>query len=151
LPHFFVAPRNPDRIAGYAEQRTSPIALLLFLLPKQPKDRTHRLLSFVFVFVAEYSAGGTPEKKIARFVILGFILKMIRAIIADSKLCAEVPRHATGSRLSAGSVAQLGKEGETPSVASFPVPRYAAPETVPVSVPSGRRGFAASASWSVCP
>jgi hypothetical protein len=65
-------------------------------------------------------------------------LKMVRAIKAASKLCAEVPRHATMYQLSAGAVAQLGKgQGfAPPRCIPSSVPQGAA-ETVPVSTPFG--------------
>ena len=70
----------------------------------------------------------------------------------DSKLCAEVPRHATGHRLSADAVAQLGKgQGfAPPRCIPSHVPQAAA-ETVPVSAPSARCAVVAFAAWAVCP
>jgi len=70
----------------------------------------------------------------------------------DSKLCAEVPRHATMHRPSDGAVAQLGK-GQ-----GFAAPRcipshapFGATETVPVSAPFGFTRVVAFRSWETRP
>lgn len=77
---------------------------------------------------------------------------MVESINGDSKLCADNPRHATGHRLSADAVAQLGKgQGfAPPRCIPSRVPQAAA-ETVPVSAPSARYAVVAFAAWAVCP
>jgi hypothetical protein len=69
------------------------------------------------------------------------------AINGGSKLFASYTRHASNDFLSEIIAAQLGKEGETPSVASFPFVPQAAAETVPVSAPFGLDGAVAFSSW----
>jgi hypothetical protein len=92
---------------------------------------------------------------------------MVRAINSDSKLCAEVPRHATGQRLSAGAVAQLGKgrlfvpprcipsrvpqAAPASAEASLLHRRRHKPETVPVSAPFGLHRVVAFRSWEMRP
>jgi hypothetical protein len=85
-------------------------------------------------------------------LILRFSQRMDHAINDGSKLCAEVPRHATENFLSEISMAQLGKgQGfAPPRCIPSPVPQAAA-ETVPVSAPSARCAVVAFAAWAVCP
>jgi len=74
----------------------------------------------------QHSASGTLQKKIAAFSIFRFILKMIRGINADSKLCAVQPRHAIHSLPSTRMMAPLGKGG----VASRCIPPWPLPRRV---------------------
>jgi hypothetical protein len=88
----------------------------------------------------------------AQHLILRFTCQMIRVDNADSKLCAEVPRHATENFLSEISAAQLGKgQGSAPPRCIPSHMPLAAAETVPVSAPSARCAVVAFAAWAVCP
>jgi len=80
------------------------------------------------------------------------IRPMRSAINGDSKLCACPTRHATGHRLSADAVAQLGKgQGfAPPRCIPSHVPCGAA-ETVPVSAPFGLTRVVAFRAWAVRP
>jgi hypothetical protein len=106
----------------------------------------------VFVLPPDYFACGKLRKKIAAFLILGFIRRMKNTDKQDSKLCAEVPHHAMRPRLSAGDMAQLGKgRGFAPSrCIPSPVPQ-AATETMLVSAPSSLSAPVLFASWDWCP
>jgi hypothetical protein len=84
-------------------------------------------------------------------LILRFSQRMDRAINAGSKLCAEVPRHAQVMRPLAACLRSTSKEGETPSVGSFPLCRKRHVETLPVSTPSGFRRPASLPSCAVRP
>ncbi len=77
---------------------------------------------------------------------------MIRVDNAGSKSCADKPRHATGHRLSADAVAQLGKgQGfAPPRCIPSHVPQAAA-ETAPVSAHSVPCAVVAFAARAVCP
>jgi len=77
---------------------------------------------------------------------------MILAVNDDSKLCAEVPRHATSHRPSDGAVAQLGKGQDF--APPHCIPSHApsgATETVPVSAPFGFARVVAFRSWETRP
>jgi hypothetical protein len=89
---------------------------------------------------------------------------MIHAINGGSKLCAEVPRHATENFLSEISAAQLGKgqgfapprciPSYVPQAAEETVPVFAPSELRrgrPVSAPSARCAVVAFAAWAVRP
>ncbi len=96
-------------------------------------------------------ARGTLQKRIAAFLILRFTRRMIRALIAGSKLCADKPRHTQVRRLSAACLRSTWQEeGQALPVASPPVCRTRHVKTLPVSTPSGLRG-AASRSWRLRP
>jgi len=84
----------------------------------------------------------------ARLILL-FSQPMIHAINAASKLCASMTRHAQVMRLSAACLRSTCKEGETPSVASFPDAAKRHVETLPVSTPSGLRRPVACPSCAV--
>lgn len=80
-----------------------------------------------------------------------FIARMSCTARADSKLCADNPRHAT-REFCEFSVAQLGKgQGVALPVASPPCRRTRRMETLPVSIPSGSCAAFAFASSEVRP
>jgi hypothetical protein len=81
--------------------------------------------------------------------ILDSTRRMVDAINGSSKLCADKPRHATGHRLSADDVAQLGKGGDPPLHPLCRLRRHA--ETVPVSAPSVLRAPVAHIHGAVHP
>ena len=91
-------------------------------------------------------------KSFAARLILRFSRAMFFANKDDSKLCACDTRHATGHRLSAVALAQLGKGWGFAPPRCIPswVPQ-AATETVPVSAPSARFAVVAFPGWAVCP
>ena len=90
--------------------------------------------------------------RLAAVLILRFPPIMISANNAGSKLCAEVPRHATHLRLSAGAVAQLGKGRGVAPPRCIPSPGpQAAPETGLVSVGFARWALPVFVAWEGLP
>jgi hypothetical protein len=154
LPSFFIVHYGPQRISAYAEQGDRRSATSSFLLP--PSCLKCSALSVRLRFIRVYCIQIIPPAKcgktLAMRLSIRFTCRMIRADNTDSKLCAEVPRHATENFHSEISAAQLGKgQGfAPPRCIPSHVPQAAA-ETVPVSAPSARRAVVAFAVWAVCP
>ena len=85
----------------------------------------------------------------AQHLILRFTCQMIRVDNADSKLCAEVPRHTQVMRLSAAYLRSPWQgAGKALPVASPPLCRKRHAETVPVSAPFGLTAGAVAPSRS---
>jgi hypothetical protein len=84
-------------------------------------------------------------------LILRFSRRMIRAIKAASKLCADKPRHAQVKRLSAVCLRSTWQGGGYPLRCILPLCRTRPAETLPVSAPLGLCGAAAFRSWAVRP
>jgi len=124
-----------------------------------PEQNVHECKAFSFLLPSPVSARCTSglfrarnTKSFARRVILGFIRRMVIAITTDSKLCALIAHYATGHRLSADAVAQLGKgQGFAPPRCIPSLVPQAAAKTVPVSAPFGFRGVVSFRSWQVLP
>jgi hypothetical protein len=156
-----------DGLAPNSEQTTRHRKPSSFLLPRESLRATaQRALSLSVSCCAPGLFRERNTNLFAPRVILGFIPRMNSCVTADSKLCALLARHAPDNFLAEIAAAQLGKEGETPSVASFPRPPEAAPgksETVPVFAPSelrrdkpvsapfGFRGVVVFRSWGLRP
>ena len=110
---------------------------------RNPPRKAHRLPRFGHWNTC-VSFRSRSIKSLAPAVILGSGSSMRAALNAASKLSALITRHAKDDGLvPSWSFAQLGKEGENPSVASSPVPLLRQRKPSPVSAPSGLRVRAA--------
>jgi hypothetical protein len=141
IAEYAASTSSPD-LSSYCPRQCSMLAKLtaargpLACEVQKPERFAFRLC--VFILPPDYFACGKLQKKVAAARFEDSFRDMIEEDKIGSKLCARDTRAATAFRLSAGSVAQLGKEGDTPSVASFPRPPVAAgTETRTVSEPSG--------------
>jgi hypothetical protein len=86
----------------------------------------------------------------ARLILLSS-QRMIHAINAASKLCADIRTTLRSCGLQPPAFAQLARRGETPLRCILPRCRKRHVETLPVSTPSGLRRPVAYPSWAVCP
>jgi len=164
-------------LPAHAVNTTRKTTQSFFLLPRPPifpREGFHPAVSVLW-----HSVSGINAFLLVATQCRGFIGGMNLCIIADSKLCADNPRHAPGHFLSEIPEAQLGK-GQSfapprciPSRVPPAAPDFAAagplrlrkgkPETVPVfapselrrgkpvSAPSGLGGVVAFRSWEVRP
>jgi hypothetical protein len=122
----------PDSIVAHTRNHLS------FLLPVLRFGCGTLYAGLAFLFAANQSLDSSRRMRCANN--------------GGNKLCADNPRHATGHRLSADAVAQLGKgQGfAPPRCIPSHVPQAAA-ETVPVSAPFGFIRVVAPQSWAVRP
>jgi hypothetical protein len=154
LPFFRVMHHHTEGVAGYGERDTLATTAPLFLLPGVQLDQRNAWCSVVSF--SGHSARGIFRIRNAFSFAANQILDSIRAMVdsnnAASKLCAEVPRHATRNFLLEISAAQLGKGRcfAPPRCIPSRMPQAAA-ETVPVSAPSARCTGAAFPAWTVRP
>ncbi len=154
LPYLFVTQYDPQGVSAYAEKSAPGTPTSSFLPPrpnlKIPARRVRPC--FVRAFCIRIIPPPKCGKTLAMRPGIRFTCRMIRANNAGSKLCADNPRHATGHRLPADAVAQLGKgQGfAPPRCIPSHVPQAAA-ETLPVSAPSARFAVVAFAAWAVRP
>jgi hypothetical protein len=146
-----IVPLKHSRIRSTATcliPETSPC----FLLPCwKLRDTARCALSRLFLCFARGLFRARNTNLFAGCLILRFSRRMIRAIRAASKLCADKPRHAQVKRLSAVCLRSTWQGGGHPLRCILPLCRKRPAETLPVSTPSGVSHAAAFHSWAVRP
>lgn len=150
----FVSHPQAVRIAGHVVHAVLAATTPLFLLPGPKSPQLPR--SYPGETFRRRFTDGSFRKRNANLFAANQILDSTRAMVdadsTDSKLCAEVPRHASRNFLSEISAAQLGKgQGFAPPRCIPSLVPQAAAETVPVSAPSARCAAVAFAVWAVRP
>jgi hypothetical protein len=128
-----------------------PKAILIFFLLPGAKTKFHSQCSH---HLCSFTCGIFQQRNVNLFAPedeFRFSLGMVTAIKADSKLCADKPRHAQVTRLSAVCLRSTWQGGGRPLHCILPLCRRRPAETLPVSTPSGSCAAAAFWSWEVRP